>query len=115
MNPSSVNPSDFSVRGFFNAANPWTGSFSCEGQEKIDVIDAPDLLNQSWEMTVKIFPDRVNGQNVPLNGTLLSQIEGGQGIEIKFDDNEPKLVIHGSENETVYPFNTRIKCHSVIS
>ena len=94
MNPATVNANDISVRGFFNGSDGFDGAFGFNDLEKIDVLDSPNLLTQSWAASMQIFPKQVNGENASLDGTVISQVSGGSGFELLFVEGVPAFVVH---------------------
>ena len=101
MNPASVNELDFSIRGDFNGANSWSGAFAFSDGEYVDVVDAPNLLSESWMMSMQIFPDQDDGGNVPLHGTIISQVSAGNGFEIRINSGTPEVIIHNSMGDNL--------------
>ena len=107
MNPSSVQSDAFSVRGFFNGHNNWEGALGFDTFQNVEVLDAPNLLSRSWRASVQVHPkESQEGVHIPLNGVLFSQVTGGDGIEIGFNQNGLRIEIFNSASGTndVYDF-----------
>ena len=107
MNPSSVQSDAFSVRGFFNGHNNWEGALGFDMFQNVEVLDAPNLLSRSWRASVQVHPkESQEGVHIPLNGVLFSQVIGGDGIEIGFNQNGLRIEIFNSASGTndVYDF-----------
>ena len=51
MNPASVNVDDIVLEGKFNGLNPWAGAFGFDGSESIEVLDAPNIMDNDWLAT----------------------------------------------------------------
>lgn len=94
MNPTSVQNDAFSIRGFFNGHDNWEGAMGFDNHEKVEVLDAPNLLSQSWRSSVQVYPAKnEEGVNLPLNGVFFSQVSGGDGIEIRFNQGDLEVEI----------------------
>ena len=107
MNPSSVQSDAFSVRGFFNGHDNWEGALGFDTFQNVEVLDAPNLVSRSWRASVQVHPrESQEGVHIPLNGVLFSQVTGGDGIEIGFNQNGLRIEIFNSASGTndVYDF-----------
>ena len=86
MNPASVNVGDIVLEGKFNGLNPWAGAFGFDGSESIEVLDAPNIMDNDWLATLQVWPEGTGSTIDPaLSGTVLYQGDANHHLRIYLD------------------------------
>ena len=88
MNPASVNVDDIVLEGKFNGLNPWAGAFGFDGSESIEVLDAPNIMDNDWLATLQVWPEGTGSTIDPaLSGTVLYQGDANHHLRIYLEGN----------------------------
>ncbi len=95
MNPVSVGPVDISIEGDFNGLNPWAGAMGFDADEYLSVIDAPNLMDNDWYLTLQVWPEGEGATVEPLEGTIFYQGDESHYLKIFFtESNVVKATVH---------------------
>ena len=95
MNPVSVGPVDISIEGDFNGLNPWAGAIGFDADEYLSVIDAPNLMDNDWYLTLQVWPEGEGETVEPLEGTIFYQGDESHYLKIFFtESNVVKATVH---------------------